>query len=142
MMLRTLSLLVVIATLSFGQTHQQVQVASGTIELTAFSIETVIGDVRTNEIRDQLTNLRDQRAALTSIYTEKHSKVQAVEAQIDSLEAALKAAPQSDTRLIHLKGNVEIRTDTMTLTANEAYYNEATGEIEALGTVHFKPNSK
>src|ERR1700693_1695121 len=120
MMLRTLSLLVVIATLSFGQTHQQVQVASGTIEFTAFSIETVIGDVRTNEIRDQLTNLRDQRAALTSIYTEKHSKAQAIEAQIDSLEAALKAAPQSDTRLIHLKGNVEIRTDTMTLTANEA----------------------
>ena len=54
-------------------------------------IEMVIGDVRTNEIRDQLTNLRDQRAALTSIYTEKHSKVQAVEAQIDPRDAALKA---------------------------------------------------
>jgi lipopolysaccharide assembly outer membrane protein LptD (OstA) len=54
----------------------------------------------------------------------------------------LKAAPQSDTRLIHLKGNVEIRTDTMTVTTNEAYYNEATDEIEALVTGHFKPNSK
>jgi lipopolysaccharide assembly outer membrane protein LptD (OstA) len=142
MKLRTLSLLVGITTLSFGQTHQPAQVAPGTMEMSALSIERTEGDMRTNEIRDELASLREQRGQMTSIYTGKYSKVQALDAQIASLEAALKAAPQRDTHLIHLKGNVEIRTDTMTLTANEAYYNQATGEIEALGTVRIKPLSK
>jgi lipopolysaccharide assembly outer membrane protein LptD (OstA) len=78
---------------------------------------------------------------LTSIYTDQHPKVLALDAQVATLESALQAALPGDTR-IHLKGNVEIKTDTMTLTATEAYYNEDTGEIEALGTVRIKPISK
>jgi lipopolysaccharide assembly outer membrane protein LptD (OstA) len=140
MKLRTLSLMVGVTALSFGQT--QTQVARDSTKMSASSISECVGDLRSNEMREELTNLREQWARLTSIYTAKHSKVQELQVQIASLEAALKAAPQSDTRLIHLKGNVEIRTDTMTLTANEAYYNEDTREIEALGTVRFKPNSR
>jgi lipopolysaccharide assembly outer membrane protein LptD (OstA) len=37
--------------------------------------------------------------------------------------------------VFHLKGAVEIRTDTILLKADEANYNHATGEIEATGGV-------
>jgi len=40
--------------------------------------------------------------------------------------------------LVQLKGIVQIRTKDMTLRADEAEYNENTGEIEARGTVHVK----
>jgi|KBSMisStaDraftv2_1062788.scaffolds.fasta_scaffold04363_1 lipopolysaccharide assembly outer membrane protein LptD (OstA) len=40
--------------------------------------------------------------------------------------------------IIQLKGSVEIRTKDMTLRADEAEYNQDTGEIEARGAVHIK----
>jgi lipopolysaccharide assembly outer membrane protein LptD (OstA) len=130
------------AALSFGQTHQQIRLAPDTVELSANSISRNDGDLRSNQTRDQLAALREQRDTLLSTYTAQHSKVQAVEARIAALESAMAAAPKTNPRLTHLKGNVEIRTNTMTLTADEAYFNEDTGEIEASGTVRVKPNSK
>jgi lipopolysaccharide assembly outer membrane protein LptD (OstA) len=139
MQLRALTLLAGIAALAFGQTHQQIPVAPDTVELSANSISRDDGDMRSNQMRDQLAALRVQRDALLATFTAKHEKVQAVQAQIDALESALAAAPKSDSHLTHLRGNVEIRTATMTLTADEAYFNEDTGDIEALGTVRVKP---
>jgi len=43
---------------------------------------------------------------------------------------------------VQLKGNVEIRTKDMLLRAEEADYNENTGEIEARGTVYIKLESQ
>lgn len=40
--------------------------------------------------------------------------------------------------VVQLKGDVEIRTKDMILHADEADYNENTGEIEARGTVRIK----
>jgi lipopolysaccharide assembly outer membrane protein LptD (OstA) len=40
--------------------------------------------------------------------------------------------------VVQLRGNVEIRTKDMILRADEADYNEKTGEIEARGAVHIK----
>jgi lipopolysaccharide assembly outer membrane protein LptD (OstA) len=142
MQLRALTLLVGIAALAFGQTHQQIPVAPDTVEISADSISQNDGDLRSNQTRDQLAALREQRDALLSTFTTKNSKVQAVQAQIDALESEQAAAPKTDSNLVHLKGNVEIKTETMTLTANEAYFNKDTGEIEALGTVRIKPISK
>ena len=142
MQLRTLALLVGIATASFGQRHQQIPIASDTVELSANSISRSDGELRGSQTRDQLAALREQRDTLLSTYTAQHSKVQAVQAQIDALEAVLAAAPKTDSHLVHLRGNVEIRTGTMVLTADEAYFNKDTGEIEALGTVRIKPISK
>jgi lipopolysaccharide assembly outer membrane protein LptD (OstA) len=142
MQLRSLILLAGMATLSFGQTHQQIPVTPDTVELSANSISRSDGDLRSNQIRDQLAALRDERDVLLSTYTAQNSKVQAVQAHLDALESTLAAAPKTETHLVHLKGNVEIRTHAMTLTADEAYFNEDTGEIEALGTVHVKPISK
>jgi lipopolysaccharide assembly outer membrane protein LptD (OstA) len=110
--------------------------------LSALSISRVVGDVSSNENREKLAILRQQWAASTSIYNAEHPQVRMLQEQITSLETALKAAPKSGTPIIQLKGNVEIRTDTMILMANEVYYYEDTGEIEARGTVRVKPNSK
>jgi len=44
--------------------------------------------------------------------------------------------------LIRLKGNVEIRTDTMLIQADEAEYTRSTGEIEAHGNVRITPIAK
>jgi lipopolysaccharide assembly outer membrane protein LptD (OstA) len=142
MLLRTLTLLAGLATLALGQTHQQIPVTPDTVELSANSISRNDGDLRSNQMRDQLAALRVERDALLATYTAKHEKVQAVQAQIDALESAPAAAPKTDTHLVHLKGNVEIRTAAMTLTADEAYFNEDTGAVEAVGTVRVKPNSK
>ncbi len=142
MQLRALTLLAGTAALAFGQTHQQIPAAPGTIEFSAASISQADTDLPSNQSRDQLAALREQRDALVSTYTAQHSKVQVVQAQIDALEAALAAAPKADSHVVHLKGNVEIRTDTMILTANEAYFNKDTGQIEALGTVRVKPISR
>jgi len=49
---------------------------------------------------------------------------------------------QRQDQTMQLKGNVEIRTTTLTLTADEADYDRQTGEIEARGTIRVKPNSK
>ena len=134
MHLRTLTLLVGITALAFGQTHQKIPAAPGTVEFSANSISENDGDPRSN----QLAALRRQRDDLMSTYTAQHSQVKAVQAQIDALEAGQKSSPH----LVHLMGNVEIKTVTMILTANEAYFNKDTGEIEALGTVRVKPISK
>jgi len=142
MKLRILTLFIGIAAVSFGQTHQQIQAASGTVELSASSISENDGDLLSTQTRTHLAALRAERDALLSTYTAQHSKVQAVEAQIDALESAPAAAPKADSHLVHLKGHVEIRTATMILTADEAYFNEDTGEIEAPGSVRVKPISK
>jgi hypothetical protein len=142
MQLRILIFLAGIEALAFGQTHQQIPVTPDTVEISADSISQNEGDLRSNQTRDQLAALSDERDALLSTYTARHSKVQAVEAQIDALEAALASAPKTDSHLAHLKGHVEIRTATMILTADEAHFNKDTGEIEALGTVRVKPISK
>ncbi len=138
MKLRALSLFIAAAALAFGQTRQRSPVAADTVEFSASSISYSDGDMRSNQTRAQLAALREQRDALLATYTAKHEKVQAVEAQMGALESTLAAAPKT----VHLKGNVEIRTDTMTLTADEAYYDQATGELTAMGTVRVKPISK
>ena len=48
------------------------------------------------------------------------------------------AAIQRQAPVTQLRGNVEIRTKDMILRADEAEYNENTGEIEARGTVRIK----
>jgi lipopolysaccharide assembly outer membrane protein LptD (OstA) len=142
MKLCTLTLLAGIAALAFGQTHQQIPAGPDTVEFSASSISENDGDLRSNRTLAHLAALRAERDALLSTYTAQHSSVQKVQAQIDALEATLAAAPKTDTHLVHLKGNVEIRTATMTLTADEAYFNKDTGEITAMGTVRVKPISK
>jgi len=47
-------------------------------------------------------------------------------------------AIQRQAPVFQLKGSVEIRTKDMILRADEADYNENTGEIEARGTVRIK----
>ena len=49
----------------------------------------VLNDSSLRSLQDKLTELRRQQAELITIYTEKHSKVKRVEAQIAPLEAAL-----------------------------------------------------
>jgi polysaccharide biosynthesis transport protein len=49
----------------------------------------VLNDSSLRAMQDKITELRRQRAELITTYTEKHSKVQRVEAQITPLEAAL-----------------------------------------------------
>jgi lipopolysaccharide assembly outer membrane protein LptD (OstA) len=44
-----------------------------------------------------------------------------------------------DGEIFHLMGEVEIRTDTIFLRADEATYNHATGEIEAHGDIKVTP---
>lgn len=139
MKLRTLILLAGIGALAFGQTHQQIPITPDTVEITADSISASDGDLLSNQTRSHLAALREEREALLATYTAQHSKVQAVQAQIDALESALAAAPKTDSHLLHLKGHVEIRIPAVVLTADEAYFNKDTGEIEALGTVHVKP---
>jgi len=45
----------------------------------------------------------------------------------------------SEQNVFRLRGNAEIATPTVTLTAEEADYHWDTGEIEARGSVHVKP---
>jgi lipopolysaccharide assembly outer membrane protein LptD (OstA) len=47
-------------------------------------------------------------------------------------------AIQRQAPMIQLRGDVEIRTKDMILRADEANYNQNTGEIEAHGTVRIK----
>ena len=47
-------------------------------------------------------------------------------------------AIQRRAPLVQLRGNVEIRTKDMILRADEASYNQNTGEIEANGAVRIK----
>ena len=49
----------------------------------------VLNDSSLRSLQEKLTELRRQQAQLITIYTEKHSKVKQVEAQIAPLEAAL-----------------------------------------------------
>jgi capsular exopolysaccharide synthesis family protein len=49
----------------------------------------VLNDSSLRALQDKVTELRRQRAELITTYTEKHSKIQRVEAQIATLEAAL-----------------------------------------------------
>ena len=53
------------------------------------TLPAVLPDSSLRSLQDQLTELRRERAELITTYTEKHSKVQRVEAQIAPLEAAL-----------------------------------------------------
>jgi lipopolysaccharide assembly outer membrane protein LptD (OstA) len=124
------------AALSFGQTNLQIQAPapSGTTRLSALSISRVGDDARYDN-QDRLAALLRQRFSLTSVYTKHHPTVAAVQFEIDRLNAAL----ASEKRIIQLRGNVEIRTDTIIFTADEANYHEDTGEIEARGNVRVKP---
>ena len=54
--------------------------------------------------------------------------------------AIQRQAPAMD--VVQLRGNVEIRTKDMVLRADEADYNENTGEIEARGTVRIRLESQ
>jgi lipopolysaccharide assembly outer membrane protein LptD (OstA) len=47
-------------------------------------------------------------------------------------------AIQRQASIVQLRGNVEIRTRDMILRADEANYNQNTGEIEADGSVRIK----
>jgi lipopolysaccharide assembly outer membrane protein LptD (OstA) len=57
----------------------------------------------------------------------------------EAIVIAVSATHEGDT--FHLKGDVEIRTDTILLKADEASYNHATGEIDAHGDVKVMPTS-
>jgi lipopolysaccharide assembly outer membrane protein LptD (OstA) len=48
------------------------------------------------------------------------------------------SAIQRQAPIVQLRGNVEIRTKDMILRADEADYDQNTGEIEARGTVRIK----
>jgi len=57
-------------------------------------------------------------------------------------EAILRAVSTThEGDVFHLKGAVEIRTDTILLKADEASYNHETGEIDAHGDVKVTPVS-
>ena len=49
---------------------------------------------------------------------------------------------ETDWNVVQLNGNVEIRTKDMILRADEAIYNQKTGEIDTRGTVHIKLGSQ
>jgi lipopolysaccharide assembly outer membrane protein LptD (OstA) len=55
----------------------------------------------------------------------------------EAIVAAVSAT--HDGEIFNLKGEVEIRTDTILLRADEATYNHATGEIEAHGDIKVTP---
>jgi succinoglycan biosynthesis transport protein ExoP len=55
----------------------------------AEALPDVLNDSSLRALQDKVTELRRQRAELITTYTEKHIKVQRVEAQIEPLEAAL-----------------------------------------------------
>jgi capsular exopolysaccharide synthesis family protein len=55
----------------------------------AEALPDVLSDGALRALQDKITELRRQRAELIATYTEKHSKVQRVDAQIAPLEAAL-----------------------------------------------------
>jgi lipopolysaccharide assembly outer membrane protein LptD (OstA) len=59
--------------------------------------------------------------------------------QPEAILAAVSMTQEGD--VFHLKGAVEIRTDTVLLKADEASYNHETGEIEAHGDVKVTPTS-
>ena len=46
-----------------------------------------------------------------------------------------------DRNVYHLKGGVEIKTDSVIVTAYEATYDVDTGEIEGRGVVRIKPSA-
>ncbi len=137
MKLTTLSVLLASTTLAFGQANLQTRVSSpaGTVQLSALSMSQVLDDERAE--REKLTALRLQMAGLTTRYKNTHPSVIMLQTQIDELEAGLKPEKQ----IIQLKGNVEIRTGTITVVADEADYHAKTGEIEARGNVRITPIS-
>jgi lipopolysaccharide assembly outer membrane protein LptD (OstA) len=57
----------------------------------------------------------------------------------EAILTAVSATQEGD--VFHLKGAVEIRTDSILLKADEADYNHETGEIEARGNVKVTPAS-
>ncbi len=79
------------------------------------------------------TTVLPQTAALPKI------RVQQVLHKPEAIIAAVITTQEGD--VFHLKGAVEIRTDTVLLKADEASYNHETGEIEAHGDVKVTPTS-
>ena len=152
MKLGMLGISLVYATLSFGQSSLQIQSPSGRVWLSANSITGVVDSTTVenglnSEQQLKLIELRQSLAQMSAIYTAEHYKVREVQSQIDVLErfAKLRASSitsRSDKGIIQLKGNVEIKTETMSLTADEADYVTATGEIAPHGTVRVKLISK
>jgi lipopolysaccharide assembly outer membrane protein LptD (OstA) len=57
----------------------------------------------------------------------------------EAIVVALSATDEGE--IYHLKGAVELRTDTLLLRADEADYNHETGEINAHGDVKVTPAS-
>ena len=55
----------------------------------------------------------------------------------DAILGALSVTHDGD--VFHLKGEVQIRTDAFSVTADEAAYQESNGEIEAQGELRVKP---
>ncbi len=147
MKLVALCVSLICASLSFGQQSSlYVDGPHGPIRLSANSIS---GGTRENASTDlehlKLAVLHQQLTHLESTYTAEHPKVKQLKAQISLLEVdtLLKdMASRSNKEMMQLKGNVEIKTDTMTLTADEADYDPTTGEIAPRGTVRVKLNPK
>ena len=69
---------------------------------------------------------------------QKHLMIMTPEGPNIGLAALSIQRELSSVNLVQLKGNVEIKTKDMILHADEAVYNETTGEIEARGVVHLK----
>ena len=144
MKLALLSMTLLCSTLSFAQSSVYVQSPAGPARLSANSISGALAPVPASDLDHlRLAVLRQQLAHLSSIYDADHPSVRKLQAQIGEVEATVAASnAAAATGTIRLRGNVEIRTTTMTLTADEADYDRQTGEIEARGTVRVKPNSK
>jgi lipopolysaccharide assembly outer membrane protein LptD (OstA) len=69
---------------------------------------------------------------------QKHVLIATPEGPNIGLAASAIQRQEPAMNIVRLRGNVEIRTKDMTLRADEADYNENTGEIEARGTVRIK----
>ena len=124
------------AALAFSQAKLLVRTPSGAeLSIRAESMAKLEDETRAR-LQEQLGDLRTRLAALTTEYKPEHPNVRTLQSQIAQLEARVNS-PLAST--IRMKGNVEIRTETMVITADEADYHSATGEIEPRGAVRIKP---
>ena len=74
----------------------------------------------------------------TSTREQKHIMVATPEGPNIQLSADNVERNETAWEVLHLRGAVEIRTKDMIFRADEATYNQKTGEIEARGTVQVK----
>jgi lipopolysaccharide assembly outer membrane protein LptD (OstA) len=106
---------------------------SRTLSLSADSTSRT-ADVGQDQNREKLLALRKELNNLSKTYSPQHPSVVAVQTEISRLEGVLRGY----RRIIQLRGNVEIRTNAVTIAADEIDYDEDTGEMEIRGHVRAK----